>query len=93
MIRKSTSKKSTAIKICGITKTSQARSIAQLRVNAIGVIGVKTSPRFVPEQECIKIFNEVEKVSSNIEKVFVIANEKLATIKCISNRSNPPSVI
>ena len=93
MIRKSTSKKSTAIKICGITKTSQARSIAQLRVNAIGVIGVKNSPRFVPEQECIKIFNEVEKVSSNIEKVFVIANEKLETIRCISNRSNPPSVI
>ena len=93
MIRKSTSKKSTAIKICGITKTSQARSIAQLRVNAIGVIGVKSSPRFVPEQECIRIFDEVEKVSSNIEKVFVIANEKLETIKSISNRSNPPSVI
>ena len=93
MIRKSTSRKSTAIKICGITKTSQAKSIAQLKVNAIGVIGVKNSPRFVSEQECIRIFNEVEKVSSNIEKVFVIANEKLETIKCISNRSNPPSVI
>ena len=93
MIKKSTSKKSTAIKICGITKTSQARSIAQLRVNAIGVIGVKSSPRFVTEQECIKIFNEVEKVSTDIEKVFVIANEKLETIKCINNRSNPPSVI
>ncbi len=93
MIRKSTSKKSTEIKICGITKTSQARSIAQLGVNAIGVIGVKNSPRFVPEYECIKIFNEIDKVSSNIEKVFVIANEKLETIQCISNRSNPPSVI
>ena len=93
MIRKSTSKKSTAIKICGITKTSQARSIAQFKINAIGVIGVKNSPRFVPEEECIKIFNEVEKVSSNIEKVFVIANEKLETIKCINNRSTPPSVI
>ena len=93
MIRKSTSKKSTAIKICGITKTSQARTIAQLKINAIGVIGVKNSPRFVAEEECIKIFNEVEKVSSEIEKVFVIANEKLETIKCINNRSNPPSVI
>jgi len=93
MIRKSTSKKSTAIKICGITKTSQARSIAQLRINAIGVIGVKNSPRFVPEEECIKIFNEVDKVSSNIEKVFVIANENLETIKCINNRSNPPSIL
>jgi len=93
MIRKSTSKKSTAIKICGITKTSQAKSIAQFEINAIGVIGVKNSPRFVPEEECIKIFNEIEKVSSCIEKVFVIANEKIDTIKNINNRSIPPSVI
>ena len=93
MIRKSSSKKSTAIKICGITKTSQARSIAELKINAIGVIGVKNSPRFVPEEECMKIFNEVEKVSSNIEKVLVIANEKLEEVKCIKNRSTPPSVI
>ena len=93
MIRKSTSKKSTAIKICGITKTSQAKSIAQFKINAIGVIGVKNSPRFVAEEECIKIFNEVEKVSSSIEKVLVIANEKLEEVKCINNRSTPPSVI
>ena len=93
MIIKSTSKKSTAIKICGITKISQARKIAQLRVNAIGVIGVKDSPRFVPEEECINIFNEVAKVSSSIERVFVIANETLETIKCINNRSSPPSII
>ena len=93
MIRKSSSKKSTAIKICGLTKTSQARSIAEFKINAIGVIGVKNSPRFVPEEECIKIFNEVEKVSSNIEKVLVIANAKLEEVKCINNRSTPPSVI
>jgi phosphoribosylanthranilate isomerase len=93
MIRKSSSKKSTAIKICGLTKTAQARSIAELKINAIGVIGVKNSPRFVPEEECMKIFNEVEKVSSSIEKVLVIANAKLEEVKCINNRSTPPSVI
>tara|TARA_Y100001968_G_scaffold261239_1_gene249054 strand:- start:80 stop:754 length:675 start_codon:yes stop_codon:yes gene_type:complete len=93
MIRKSSSKRSTAIKICGITSTSQAKSIAQFKINAIGVIGVKNSPRFVPEGECIKIFNEIEKVSSKIEKVIVIANENLETIRCIINRSTPPSVI
>ena len=93
MIRKSPSIKSTAIKICGITNTSQAKSIAQFKINAIGVIGVKNSPRFVAEEECIKIFNEVEKVSSEIEKVLVIANEKLEAIKCINNRTIPPSVI
>ena len=93
MIRKSSSKKSTAIKICGLTKTSQARSIAEFKINAIGVIGVKNSPRFVPEEECINIFNEVEKVSSSIEKVLVIANKKLEEVKCINNRSTPPSVL
>ena len=93
MIKKSTSKKSTAIKICGLTKTSQARSIAEFKINAIGVIGVKDSPRFVPEDECIKIFNEIEKVSSSIETVLVIANEKLDEVKCINNRSTLPSVI
>ena len=93
MIRKSTSKKSIAIKICGITKASQASLIAQFNINAIGVIGVKSSPRFVPEEECIRIFNEIDKVSTSIEKVFVIANERLEIIKCINNRSNPPSVI
>ena len=93
MIRKSLSIKSTAIKICGLTRASQARSIAQLKINAIGVIGVKKSPRFVPEEECIKIFDVIEKVSSNIEKVLVVANEKLETIRSINNRSIPPSVI
>ena len=92
MIRKSLSKKSTAIKICGITKTSQAKSIARLKINAIGVIGVERSPRYVPEKKCIEIFNEVEKISPNVEKVLVIANEKLETIKHINNRSTPPSV-
>ena len=93
MIRKSTSKRSTAIKICGITNTLQARTISQFKVNAIGVIGVKHSPRFVHEEECMKIFNEVEKVSSNIERVLVIANEQLESIKSISKRSFPPSVL
>ena len=93
MIRNSFSKKSTTIKICGITKTSQARKISQLKINAMGVIGVRNSPRFVPEDECIKIFNEIEKVSPSIEKVLVIANEKLESIKCILNRSTPPSVL
>ena len=93
MIIKSTSRKSTAIKICGITKVSQAKTIAELRINAIGVIGVKNSPRFVPEEECIKIFNEIEKVSTSIEKVLVIANEELEAIKYIIKRSVPPSTI
>ena len=93
MKSKSNSQKSTAIKICGITNTSQAKAIAKLGIDAIGVIGVKSSPRFVPEEKCINIFNEVEKISSKIKKVFVIANEETNQIKYINKLSNPPSVI
>ena len=93
MIIKSTSKKSTSIKICGITKRSQAKEIAKLRINAIGVIGVKNSPRYVTEEECKKIFNEVERISSTIEKVLVIANEKIENIRYLNYGSSAPSVI
>ncbi len=93
MFSKSKSKQSIAIKICGITKISQAKEIARLRVNAIGVIGVKESPRFVEEGKCSMIFNEVEKVSSTIERVLVIANESLENIKNINSRLIPPSII
>ena len=93
MIIKSTSKKSTAIKICGITKIAQAKAIAQLKIDAIGVIGVKNSPRFVPAEKCIKIFNEIEKISLNVQRVFVIANEEIENIKNINNQKITPSVI
>ena len=93
MFSKSSSKKSIAIKICGITKVSQAKEIARLRVNAIGVIGVKESPRFVEEDKCSMIFNEIEKVSSTIERVLVVANENLENIKNINSRLISPSVI
>ena len=87
MIIKSTSQKSTAIKICGITNVSQAISIAKLRINAIGIIGVKNSPRFVPIEKSKKIFNEIEKISSNIHRVYVIANKNIGNIdpKFINN--------
>ena len=56
------SKTPTAIKICGITKTSQAQAIANLGVNAIGVIGVRSSPRYVSSYQRRKIFSSLEVV-------------------------------
>ena len=93
MVIKSTSKKSILIKICGITKISQAKAISQLKVDAIGVIGVESSPRFVPKEKCQKIFEEVEKNSSNIERVLVIANKEIKKIDFSSNESSSPTVI
>ena len=36
-----------ALKICGITDVAQALAIARMGVQAIGVIGVPQTPRFV----------------------------------------------
>ena len=49
---------STAVKVCGITELSQAKAIAAIGVDAIGVIGVKGSPRFVAEAQREEIFAE-----------------------------------
>jgi len=86
-------KKSTAIKICGITTSSQAKSIAKLGVNAIGVIGVKNSKRFVSEAKTSEIFKEIESVSSKIERVLVTVNITDAEINQSINLNTPPSVI
>ncbi len=68
------SKTPTAIKICGITKTSQAQAIANLGVNAIGVIGVKNSPRYVSSDQRRKIFSSLAASTPSIKRVWVVAN-------------------
>ena len=43
-------KTATAVKICGITTANQALSIASLGADAIGVIGIERSPRFLNDK-------------------------------------------
>ncbi len=84
---------STRIKICGITQISQAKDIAKLKVDAIGVIGVPNSPRFVSEEKRLRIFEEVEKVSNKIERVLVVADIDNEQLEKIINNKTFPSVI
>ena len=44
------------LKICGITDPEQAQAIAQMGVQAIGVIGVPATPRFPPLLPGIALF-------------------------------------
>ena len=46
----------TLIKICGITSVDQALQIAKLGADAIGVISVKESPRYVSPQKKKRYF-------------------------------------
>tara|TARA_Y100001968_G_C19204254_1_gene641508 strand:+ start:41 stop:727 length:687 start_codon:yes stop_codon:yes gene_type:complete len=72
---------SIALKICGITKADQALKIASMGVNAIGLIGVKSSARYVHEKKRREIFNLLEHNFRNIERVWVVANLEAAEIE------------
>ncbi len=74
MTFKTGSPTSTAIKICGVTKTNQAEAIASIGVDAIGIIGVKESPRFVNEVQRRKLFKKLEESYPYLNRVWVIAN-------------------
>ena len=64
----------TLVKICGITSIEQAIQIAELGVNAIGIISVKESPRYISPEKKRQIFNKLEDLYPSIERVSVVKN-------------------
>ena len=70
-----------AVKVCGITSVQQAKQIALLGADAIGVVGVKGSPRYVDEKKRKEIFNEINQTRENVQSVLVIANPNDESIK------------
>ena len=64
----------TLIKICGITSTEQALQIAELGVDAIGIISVEESPRYVPALKKREIFRNLKEFFPNIKRVSVVKN-------------------
>jgi len=70
----------TLVKICGITSVDQALKIAELGVDAIGVISVKESPRYVSPKKKKDIFSNLEKNFPSIKRVSVVKNIPLELI-------------
>lgn len=62
------------LKICGLTQASQAAAIAKLGVNAIGVIGVSNSPRYVPPPQRPALFAAATDASPHCRGVLVVAD-------------------
>jgi len=67
-------KSNTLIKICGLTSEEQALKVAKLGANAIGIIAVEESPRYVSAEIKKKIFKTLEKLHPKIERVSVVQN-------------------
>jgi len=70
----------TLVKICGITSIDQALQIAKLGVDAIGVISVKESPRYVSHRKKKDIFRNLKKFFPKIKRVSVVKNMPLELI-------------
>ena len=70
----------TQIKICGVTSVTQALEIANLGVDAIGIISVKESPRYVYPSKKREIFETLGKIFPKVKRVSVIKNEPIDEI-------------
>ncbi len=70
----------TLVKICGITSVDQALQIAKLGADAIGVISVKESPRYVSPEKKKDIFKNLKKNFPQVKRVSVVKNIPLELI-------------
>ena len=62
------------VKICGLTSEEQALQVAKLGANAIGIISVEESPRYVSANIKKKIFKTLERFYPKIDRVSVVQN-------------------
>ncbi len=86
-------KNSISLKICGLTDAEQAKTIALLGVDAIGVIGVKKSKRYVAEVQRRKIFSELTNCTPLLNRVLVIANMSKQDISLALKGEGTPSIV
>ncbi|MCP9849298.1 phosphoribosylanthranilate isomerase [Cyanobium sp. Morenito 9A2] len=62
------------LKICGLRQPEQAAAVARLGVDAIGVIGVAGTPRFLEPAERPALFKAVAAVNPTVLGVLVVAD-------------------
>jgi len=82
-------KTNTLVKICGLTSEEQAIQVAKLGANAIGIISVEESPRYVSAEIKKKIFKTLENLYPKIDRVSVVQNCPIDSI--IKNFLGSPS--
>ena len=73
-------KTKTLVKICGITSIDQAIRVAELGTNAIGIISVNESPRYITPENKKQIFKTLKDLYPNIERVSVVKNTPIDSI-------------
>lgn len=64
----------TRLKICGLRRSEQALAIAALGVDAIGVIGVPSSPRYLDRSGRAALFQDLGTAFPGCRRVLVVAD-------------------
>ncbi len=70
----------TLVKICGITTIEQAVQVAELGTNAIGIISVDESPRYISPEKKKEIFKTLKNLYPNIDRVSVVKDSPIDSI-------------
>ena len=73
-------KTKTLVKICGITSIEQAVQVAELGANAIGIISVDESPRYISPEKKKEIFKSLKDLYPNIDRVSVVKDSPIDSI-------------
>ena len=81
------------IKICGLTDTEQSLAIAAMGVDAIGVIGVPGSPRYIDEHHRRDLFLRLEHRAPDVERVWVVANPTDAELGQALKGKGQPTIV
>ena len=82
-----------ALKICGLTQTDQALAIAAMGVDAIGVIGVADTPRFVEATARRNLFKALASAAADVQRVWVVAEPDDASLDEALAGEGAPNVV
>ncbi|MGB4700777.1 MAG: phosphoribosylanthranilate isomerase [Parasynechococcus sp.] len=82
-----------ALKICGLTDVEQALAIAAMGVQAIGVIGVRNTARFVEPSRRREIFSALALHHPSINRVWVVADPNPTDLEDALAEEGLPTVV
>ena len=82
-----------SLKICGLTDCNQACEIAAMGVQAIGVIGVPDTPRFVEPTRRREIFSRLRLEHQQLRRVWVVADLDDEHLASALTGEGQPSVV
>ena len=62
------------LKICGLTSPAQAAAVAEMGVDALGVIAATNSARFLPAAKRLELWGAVATANPSVLRVLVLVN-------------------